>query len=137
MRTRFILTLLAMLIFNGCSQIASGPSQADIRSALNQVAEETVAVQPGRDAVNPAVTVDSFTTKGTSVEGAKAKVLITATVTYVPAVRNQGYGILRTGRGFPVGYGQDYKLNPLTNTVDVTLYFQKYDTGWRLDRYEQ
>ena len=123
------------------TQSALGPSQADIRSALNQIAAETKAVGThlGIQAVSPAVTVDTFITKGTSVEGATAKVLTTATVTYVPALNKIDYEIQK-GKGFKIGSEQGSTtlqfLPQPTNLLDVNLYFRKYDTGWRLERFD-
>lgn len=134
------IAVLAMAVLSGCSPSASGPSQADIRSVLNQMVAETKAAgsRHGVPDVSPAVTLDSFTMKGTSIEGATAKVLITATVTYVPAVNQTDHYIQS-----PMHFGSGDRLRGAysvttqrTNLLDVNLYFRKFDTGWRLERYE-
>src|SRR5258706_14747341 len=71
------IAVLAVAICVGCSS-ASGPSQAEIRSALDQIAAATKGFWncgrvPGAHNASPTVT--SFTPKGTSVEGTTAKVL--------------------------------------------------------------
>jgi len=113
---------------------ASGPSQSDIRSALSEVAAATVASGYGVANVQPGVTIDSFLVKATSAEGVSAKVLTDVTVSFVPAAMESSY---LSGQGFRHWFlgGIDPKQKR-THVLAVNLYLRKYDTGWRLERYD-